>query len=288
MGNETAELAGEVPDEVVELGRRARLIETPCGDGIMAWRIWGEGEPLVLAHGANGAWVHWLRNIDALAQDRMVILPDLPGHGDSATPETLDHAGISQALATGLKEILGDKLPVDLAGFSFGGVCLAYLARNYPEVARRLVLVDCGGLNTPFGDIDLGSIRGLEGEARMARLRANLLGMMLHHPDNVDDFTIWQLITHGRRRDVDSGGLVVPDKLVTILPELKLPVASIWAEFDRPHPNPPVQKAALLSGLSQLEFRVIESAGHWVMYEQPDAFNAALKGLLDAKSWGAA
>ena len=26
---------------------------TPCGDGRMVWRIWGEGEPVVLLHGGS-------------------------------------------------------------------------------------------------------------------------------------------------------------------------------------------------------------------------------------------
>ena len=46
---------------------RARRVETPCGEGSLVWRIWGDGPPLVLGHGGQGAWSHWIRNIDALA-----------------------------------------------------------------------------------------------------------------------------------------------------------------------------------------------------------------------------
>lgn len=274
-----AEMA--VPAQVLELDALARRVETPCGEGTMTWRIWGEGDPVVLAHGAQGDWTHWIRNIGPLSADRMVIVPDLPGHGDSVLPETSDHAGISAALATGLKQILGDKLPVDLVGFSFGGVCFSYLAGLHPEVARRVILIGCGGLDTPTGDIDVRSIKGLEGAARMQRLKANLLGLMLANEENVDEFAIWQLVTNGRKAKINPQMLVLPDRILRILPDVKVPVDAIWGERDRPHPDPQCQKEALLPFKPDIDFRVIEGSGHWAMYDRAEAFNATLKDMLD-------
>lgn len=276
-----ADIAAKIPDEVVEMDARARRIETPCGAGTMVWRIWGEGEPLVLAHGAGGAWQHWLRNIDALAQERMVMAADLPGCGESSMPTSPDHQGISAALAQGLKQILGER-KADLAGFSFGGVCLAYLAALHPEVARRLVLVDTGGLDTPYGGDTISTIRGLQGEELVERLTLNLTGMMLHYRDTVDESAIWQLIVNGRKMRVDPGALVVPNKLITILPQVSARVDAIWGALDSPHPDPAVQEAAIRSVRPDIRFRVVPNAGHWVMYERPESFNAALKELLDS------
>ncbi|MBV1918768.1 MAG: alpha/beta fold hydrolase, partial [Sphingomonadaceae bacterium] len=199
MREATSSAAMDKPGEVTDLEARARRVETPCGDGVIIWRIWGEGDPLVLGHGAQGDWTHWIRNIAALAEDRMVIVPDIPGNGESAMPPTADHAGTSAMLAAGLKQILGDRLPADLMGFSFGGVCLCQLAGRHPEVARRVIIIGSGGLDTPIGTLDIASIRGLEGEVRQQRLKANLLGLMLHNEDSVDDFAIWQLVTNSRK-----------------------------------------------------------------------------------------
>lgn len=153
------------------LEARATRVETPCGDGVMIWRIWGEGKPLVLGHGAQGSWTHWARNIDSIARHRRLIVANLPGNGDSALPETPDHRGISRALVTGLREILGDALPVDICGFSFGVVVFSHMAAFHPGVARRLVLVACGGLGTPQGQPDLPRVSGLVGEQRTAALQ---------------------------------------------------------------------------------------------------------------------
>ena len=58
-----------VPSAVVgtSVEASARHERTACGDGSMVWRVWGDGDPLVLLHGATGSWNHWLLNIPALA-----------------------------------------------------------------------------------------------------------------------------------------------------------------------------------------------------------------------------
>lgn len=265
------------------LEARATLVHTPTGDGMMAWRIWGEGEPVVLGHGSGGAWGHWVRNIPELARTRRVIVPDLPGHGNSAKPAEETHEALSQALALGLEQILGAAQPVDLVGFSFGGVVFTQFAALYPQWARRLVIIGSGGLDTPLGAIDLRSPRGLEGEAQQAVFRSNLLGMMLHSPESVDDLALY-IQAEGARltRFRSAGPLVMPDRLIAALPQVRAPLDAIWGEFDRPHPHPAEQDEALRRFKPDMDFRVIADSGHWAMYERPEAFNAALADLLDA------
>lgn len=268
---------------LAELETRAERIETPCGEGTMVWRIWGEGPPLVLAHGAQGSWTHWVRNIDRLSRGRRLIVADLPGHGQSALPETPDHEGISKALARGLREIFGSNgLPVDLCGFSFGGVALAHLAAFHPQVARRLVIVGCGGLDTPMGHPRLGRVSGLAGEERRAALKANLLGLMLHHPESADELAIHMLLPTAKAARMHVPPLVLPDRLVRILPQVPVPVDAIWGERDLPHPDPAAQEAVLRSIQPYTVFRIVEDAGHWAMYERPEAFEAALCGILES------
>ncbi|MCT2399808.1 alpha/beta fold hydrolase [Novosphingobium mangrovi (ex Huang et al. 2023)] len=266
---------------LAELEARAERVETPCGEGTMVWRIWGEGSPLVLAHGAQGSWTHWVRNLERLSRRHRLIVADLPGHGQSAMPETQDHEGISKALAQGLDEIFGSEgLPVDLCGFSFGGVALAHLAALYPHVVRRLVIVGCGGLDTPIGHPRLGRVSGLVGEERRAALKANLLGLMLHHPDSADDLAIHMLLPTAKAARLNASQLVLPDRLAKILPRVRVPVDAIWGELDLPHPDPAAQEAVLRAIQPETIFKVIEGAGHWAMYERPEPFEAALEEIL--------
>ena len=278
------------PDPLAELAAveaRARRVETPCGQGTLVWRVWGEAHagdapPLLLGHGAQGAWSHWIRNIPLLAETRTVIAVDLPGQGDSALPPAVTHRAIADVLAAGLRQVLGDARAADFAGFSMSGTLFAWTAVHHPDLVRRLVLLGCGGLDTAHGPIDIGSPRGLAGEARQARLRANLLGLMLHHADSVDDLALHLLVANARKARLVDPGLVLPDKLKRALPLIAAPVDAIWGEFDRPHPDPAVQEAVIRAIQPDCDFRVIAGAGHWVMYERPDACTRALLSLLDA------
>jgi pimeloyl-ACP methyl ester carboxylesterase len=269
------------PERIQEFERSARRLQTPCGDGTMAWRTWGRGQPVLLAHGSHGAWSHWIRNIEVLARSRTVWVPDLPGYGESAIAAGADHAAISAALATGVRQLLGPEGPLDFVGFSFGGVVSAHLAAGYPQLVRRLILVGTGGLDTPQGEIKLQRIRGLEGEERRNVNRANLLALMLHDPASVDDLALEIHAVNGSRARLDPVPLVLPDRLLEALPRIAAQVDAVWGECDRPHPNPPVQEAALRRFHPNLDFRVIAGAGHWVMYEQPAQFNRVLLDLLD-------
>ncbi len=259
--------------------RRARRFETPCGDGALVWHAWGSGPPILLTHGSHGSWSHWIRNIDALATQRTVWALDLPGYGESAMPPSEDHAAISTAIAAGLHELAASQLPLDIAGFSFGGVVAAHLAAFHPELVRRLILVGTGGLDTPLGSIQLRRVRGLEGEERSAAQRTNLLTLMLHHPASVDALALHLQESNGSRGRLYPAPLVLPGKLLEALPRISAQLDAIWGEHDRPHP-PAAQEQVLRRFVSDLDFRVIPDAGHWVMYERPAEFNRTILDLL--------
>ena len=259
---------------------RAQRFETPCGDGAMIWHVWGKGPPVLLLHGAHGSWSHWIRNIDALAAEHTVWAADIPGFGDSALPASADHVAIAAALAAGLRQLLGANTALDVVGFSFGSVVAAHLAALHPALVRQLIVVGAGGLGTPKNAIDLRSIRGLTGAERLAAQRHNLLALMLHDPQSVDALALHLQEINIARGRVNAAPLVLPDRLSAALPDVTAPLSAIWGEFDHPHPNPSAQEAVLRRFQPHLEFRVIAEAGHWVMYERPEAFNRALLELL--------
>lgn len=265
---------------VADFERRARRFETPCGDGALVWRAWGNGPPILLAHGGHGAWSHWIRNIDVLAAQRTVWAMDLPGLGESAMPSREDHEAISEALAAGLTQLIAPDLPVDIVGFSFGGVVSAHLAAFYPELVRRLILVDTGGLDLPTGPIDVRGIRGLPDAERRAVLRANLLSLMLRDPASVDELALHLQAANGRRARLQAERLVLPDRLIQVLPRVSVQLDAIWGEYDGPHPDPAAQASVLRRFHPDLDFRVIPGAGHWSMYEKPEAFNRTVLDML--------
>jgi pimeloyl-ACP methyl ester carboxylesterase len=280
MHENSVSTAADAAALIKDLESRARRFETPCGDGFVVWHAWGNGPPVLLLHGAHGSWSHWIRNIDALAAERTVWAVDIPGFGASDLPPSVDHRGIIDVLAAGLRQLLDSELPMDIVGFSFGGVIAGYLTAFYPELVRQLILVGAGGLDTPKNMIDMRSVRGLEGDERLAMQRHNLLAVMLHHPASVDTLALYLQEFNVRRGRYSPAPLVLPDRLLAILPNIARPLNAIWGEYDHPHPNPSVQEDVLRKFQPNMEFRVVADAGHWVMFERAAAFNRTLLELL--------
>lgn len=60
---------------IAALDARAQHRRQSHGGVVVHWREWGQGPPLVL--------LHWVHNIGHWSQHFRVIVPDLPGFGDS-------------------------------------------------------------------------------------------------------------------------------------------------------------------------------------------------------------
>jgi pimeloyl-ACP methyl ester carboxylesterase len=73
---------------------------------------------------------------------------------------------------------------------------------------------------------------------------------------------------------------VIPDRVLQVLPQVRVPLDAIWGEFDRPHPDPHRQEEVLRRFQTGCDFRVIADAGHWAMYERAEEFNATLLDML--------
>jgi pimeloyl-ACP methyl ester carboxylesterase len=269
----------------VRLAASAQRFEIDHDGCRIVWRMWGNGPPLVLLHGGSGSWTHWIRNIEALAKDRQLLVPDLPGHGESDLPETCDNATFQSLLATGIRELAGARLPVDIVGFSLGGVIGTHLAAWSPDLVRRLILVDTGGLGPPMGNIAPARAPEHDNPDKPAASRHPLLNYMLHSPDSVDDAVLGLLRSNAKQCRIDTGGinrLILPNRVAAILPQVACQLDAIWGEHERLLPDPAAQLAALRGFKPDSEMRVIPQASHWVMYEAAAAFNEALADLLNA------
>src|SRR5947207_4632753 len=114
---------------IAEIERAGTRRATPAGQGEIVWRVFGRGEPLVLLHGGTGSWLHWVRNIEPLARDFRVLVPDLPGSGESTSPPPpISADGIARSIGSGIASIIGEKTRFCIAGFSMGGFIAGYVA----------------------------------------------------------------------------------------------------------------------------------------------------------------
>jgi 2-hydroxy-6-oxonona-2,4-dienedioate hydrolase len=269
--------------------------QTPCGDGHMVWHEWGDKEqtPLVLLHGGSGSWTHWIRNIPTLMQHFRVISADTPGLGDSDMPPELftskDYpAGmrmLAQVFADGLDQIIGPSVRFHLAGFSMGSIAGAYVAANQGARVMSLTLAGSSAFGLHWGGLKqtLGAMReGMSDAERLEVQRRNLKIIMTHA--EADDFAGHLQLLNVERARIRSHGLPHTDTLLQALPLVTAPVNGIWGREDvYAQGNLQTIETLLRQNTSALNFKVIDDAGHWVMYEQSDAFNAALIAMIEAQ-----
>jgi pimeloyl-ACP methyl ester carboxylesterase len=269
---------------IASIEAQARLVRTPFDGGTMAWRIWGNGPPLVLVHGGHGSWMHWTRNILPLARRFKVLVPDLPGYGWSDVPPgEIDAERLGAIVAAGLQQLLDESETIAFAGFSFGGVMAGHIAAYMASRVRRLVLLGAGGLALPRPPPPslVKWQKATSDSDRRAAHRANLEAVMIADPARVDDLAIYIQGQNTQQARLRSRSISLTDALRRKLDQVRLPLAGIWGERDPMTGHYVETRRELLRRLDPgCPFVVIEGAGHWVQYDASGEVNATLTSWL--------
>lgn len=255
------------------------------------WHTWGDAHRpcVVLLHGGSGSWTHWVRNIAPLRDAGWrVLVPDLPGFGDSDGPAgCVDADDMPPHLQAGLTQ-LRPVGPVSAVGFSFGGVTAAlWLAAQAPmttPAVQHLVLVGAPGMGLTVPErIPVKGWRHLPSPEAQAQVhRHNLMALMLWRPDSLDDLALALHTANVGRDRLTRRRLSSTDILARTLPQLSVPVSAIYGEHDALYRGrlPELQKAMSALCSHQGSWHTVPGAGHWVPFEAAQAFNAALLGIL--------
>jgi pimeloyl-ACP methyl ester carboxylesterase len=282
------DISEQSPEETIaRLDAAARRVETPCGDGAMVWRVWGAGAPVILLHGSFGSWLHWVRNIPALAERYRVIVPDVPGHGDSAVPPVPDSAAdIAAVLVDGLEAVLEAGEGARLVGFSFGSRLACQVAAQAPARIDRLLLLAPAGFG--FGDKPPPGLhrqhRDMTADERAAVHRHNLGIAMIADPGNVDDLAIHIQTVNARaarfRMSVWSEDELL-NSLRNVLPDVRAPLCAVLSDRDAFSCDTRQQRVDALRALRpDADIRILEGPGHWSQFEAPERVNALLLDVL--------
>jgi pimeloyl-ACP methyl ester carboxylesterase len=268
-------------DIVAALAASAQVATTACGDGALVWRRWGAGRPVVLCHGGSGSWLHWVRTIPALAGRAEVWAVDLPGLGDSAMPPPpLTPASCANVLTEGLVRLIGAAARPHLVGFSFGAHVATLAAVGLGERIASLTICGSSALGLPRSP----HLRpfpkertGMSASERADVHRGTLALLMLAEPGRIDDLALRIQAHNIARARFRSREFALSDDIRRALPEVRVPVHAIWGERDiLAYPSLAAVRAVLSEHQPGLDWRTVADAGHWVMYEQADAFNREL------------
>jgi pimeloyl-ACP methyl ester carboxylesterase len=265
----------------------------------VAYRSAGEGPVLVLMHGIAGCSNTWTRVMPLLAEDYTVIAPDLLGHGESAKPRGDYSLG---AYASGIRDLL-TVLGVERAtfvGHSLGGGIAMQFAYQFPHMVERLALVATGGFGQEVSPLlraiaapgseyvlPLVLTRHLHGVAGAVGRVFGSLGvrgdpLLIEVWDSytrLTDARAQRAFVHTIRSVIDVAGQRVSARDRLYLAQ-EVPTLIVWGDRDGVIPVEHAYSAHELLPDSRLE--IVEGAGHFLPFEQPELLELLLRDFLDS------
>ena len=262
----------------------------------------GAGEPVVLLHGGGPGATgvsNYSRNIDVLAERFHVIVPDMPGYGQST--KQIDHADPFGDLAGAISGLLVELgiARAHLVGNSFGGAAALRLALEHPEQVDRLILMGPGGvgITRALPTRGLTALFGYyagEGPSR-EKLEAFIRDFLVYDgsavPEDLIDLryeaSIQPEVVANPPLRRPSG----PDAAPTLmrmdftrdsrLASMDRPTLVIWGAHDRV--NRPSGGPTLVRRMPNCDLYLAARSGHWVQWERPDLFNTLAVDFLGGK-----
>ena len=110
----------------------------------------GTGDTIIMLHGFGGNKDNWPMFAKYFTPNYRVIIPDLPGFGDSSKPQDAKYNIMSQVERLNLfvKELKLTKF--NIVGNSMGGDIAGNYTVAYPEMVKTLALFDAAGVISPI------------------------------------------------------------------------------------------------------------------------------------------
>lgn len=196
---------------------------------------------LILLHGYMGNRQAWLPMAPYLTPNFHVIIPDLPGWGESSRIANADYGYPAQAQR--LHEFVQALHfgGIALAGHSMGGAIAGLYASQHPGDIGALVLIDSAG--APFKDNaftrELKAGRNpfdVRTRAEFEKLEKSLFANPPWLPPRIQDVFVDRAIRDRAFDDRVLKEIASPDQrdvLTTALPKVTAPTLAIWCRQDR-------------------------------------------------------
>lgn len=279
--------ANTSPEAIVAtVSADAEVVHTPCGEGNLVWRRWGSGRPIILVHGGSGSWTHWIKQIPVLKQRYEVWAVDMPGLGDSdMPPHPQIPASCGTVLALGIKALVSREARAHVVAFSFGAHVSTHALVHLKDHVADFTLTGAAALGLPQGPGKEypREMEGMSDAERMDVHRGLLEILMFKEPSRIDALAVHLQAHNIRRARFRSRPFARVPEIAQHLPEVVVPVRAVWGAGDQTAwPSVEARYDAIRQSHPELITRTVPDAGHWVMYEQPDAYNTALLKVLGA------
>lgn len=275
-------------------GLAALLVPWPPVEAALAWQRWsaglrryalridtvkwvylggGRGEVVLMIHGFGGDKDNFTALAAELTDQYRVIIPDLPGFGESDPPTGTFDLDAQTARLAAFVAALGVRR-AHLVGNSMGGYLAANLARMAPDLVASLWLIAPGGVaDAPKTDFIRAAenrdiwlvVRTDEEHRRMFDL---CFGDRVHVPEFVRRGLAKRAFDHAdlwERAFEEAFAEITP--LERLAGELTCPVLITWGDLDKV--LSPEGANTLAESIPNARVHIAAGTGHLPMTEQP-------------------
>jgi len=253
----------------------------------------GRGKTIVLIHGWNNNWIGFVPVAKFLVKKYRVIIPDLPGYGDSGRLKKYN----CKIEAFYLKKFV-DKLKIKrpmLAGHSMGTLVLGMFCKRYPIRAGKIILIGSvfrkkndstkTKLWTNFFEFVSKRERVESGVKKMvdkksySYLTAKYINMYKFNKKIIDEFGTKGKEKMDKKAYSQMGVEIGRIKEGDLIAKNKIPILLIFGKYDKIC-NCKTAKE-VLAGRGKYEFWEIDKAGHVVTVEKPQKVAEVIERFVE-------
>lgn len=240
------------------------------------FKVFGEGEPVVILHGLFGMLDNWQTFAKKLSEDYMVYVVDQRDHGKSPHTDAFSY----KLLAEDLHEFLTTNWIYEcrLIGHSMGGKTVMQFAADYEDMVQQMVVVDIAPVKYEPGHetifqalqaVDLASATG----------RSDVEETLKPY---IAESGVRQFLMKNLQRDKESGGFkwkmnleLLYKEYANILDDVvasdsPIEVDALFVAGGRSGYVSELGKAAIHNRFAHARIETIADAGHWIHAEKPD------------------
>lgn len=261
-----------------ELPVREKDIQTQYGNAHVLICGNSNNPPLILLHGMNASSTMWYPNMKTLAKNYCVYAIDFllePGKS------TCNKLRLTRKQIACWYDEIAEKLGLKsfyLLGYSRGGWLATAVALNKPEKVKKLVLLSPAQTFTwiPPNSAILSNITYSISPNK--KNLGNILSGLSVRNNNISEIYLEQYLLGTQKENISPHIFDMTPYSRKSLKKLEMPVLVLIGDKDIINNQRCLDKAEKL--LPDVQTGIIENAGHFLSFDQPDAVNTCIRNFL--------
>lgn len=254
----------------------------------ISYQVYGEGKPVLLLHGFAEDHRIWQNQINSLANQYQLIVPDLPGSGLSTLSADMSMEGMADTVHEILLHEVSPSSDVNdtvIIGHSMGGYIALAFAEKYPELTAAFGLFH----STAYTDsaekkiARQRSIQFIRNHGSYEFLQQSIPNLFCESSRMHNINLVHQLVDQYKGFDEEALVIYYEKMMIradktALLNNTSKPVLFVIGQQDS---AVPFEQSLQQCHLPQLSYiHILKHTGHMGMWEEPEKSNAVIISFL--------